>query len=166
MLAFISADFSYAKFTSQKSLNASSRVAQIVIDVVETDTTTETDLLYKTTTYEYNFTVTNKKDENISEVVIEYYITVDDYDKNYIEETGVNAYKLYRIENDNTRTLVSIQNGTTLQPVTLGTVASGTINEDTHNYVLVYYPISTTSGANGEFMFSINISASQVGDQE
>jgi len=167
LIAFLTINYSYAKYVSQSSLIAGARVAKVVIDVEESSIGNVTELTYRNDTYEYYFTVSNTKDDTKSEVVVEYYVSIDDNGLDYIEKSGENAYKLYRIENDGTRTLVNTANGTTTEAVTLGTATVGpgntiTINAEEHNYVLVYYPISVTVNTNGESLFKINVAASQI----
>lgn len=167
LIAFLTINYSYAKYVSQSSLSAGARVAKVVIGVTETYSDNATELNYRTDVYEYYFTIANTKNEDLSEVVLEYYISITDNGVDYIEKYGENAYKLYRIENDNTRTLINTENGTTTTAVILGETTTTAdnkimINAQEHNYVLVYYPIAVTTNVNGEKLFSINVAASQI----
>lgn len=162
----LSVEVSYAKYFSQDSINASSRVAKVIVNVEET-VGNESELIYKSANYEYYFSVSNTQNGETSEVVVEYYINLEDNDKNYIAKDGTNAYKLYRIETNNTRTLVAMANDITVNAITLGSVTVNTDNTasivaQTHNYVLVYYPISTTNNDSEETLFSIGVTASQL----
>ena len=168
LISLMSTNVSFSKFITGANLFSTTRVAQIVINVIETEgKTNDTELLYRDSKYSYYFTVTNKKDEQVSEVICEYFIKIDAVE-NYIDENGDNAYQLYRIEEDGiTLTPVNMNNNISAVASILGFKTTNgnnetTINENAQNYVLEYYPISTTSNTSGENLFTVKVIASQL----
>lgn len=157
LAAFLAFNFTYAKYVTTSSITYSSRVARVVVDIIENGTNAK-ELTYKNQNYEYYFTVTNQKDGVLSEVEVEYTLEIDDKNGAYIDET----YSLYKISLDGTRTNINLVNGATQNSQTLGKVEQGTnanMLYDAHNYVIVYNASSVTSTSTA--LFSINVIATQ-----
>lgn len=151
LLIISAATPSFAKYATETTLEGSTRVAKVVVSLKESGANARD--LEVNEEYEYGFTVGNYLNSEISEVAVEYSISINS-NNNYVSQ-GADSFKLYSVDNDGVRQAVALTDSRT-RLITMGQDGLPAV----HYYVLVYRALAETDGE--ELLFTVDVTASQL----